>query len=110
MGDPEPQDRETIGAGKPEPEATVADIGPKDHPDLLGSTRTSDVGPGEATVGATNAHGTSATASGVGGATYPYQADSFSTHRPVPTIVGYQIEGEIGRGAMGVVYRRGRSV
>ena len=68
MGDPQPRDRETIGAGGSEPEATVADLGPNGPPDTPGTTLAGEVDPGQATGGVTLAHETSATATGVGDA------------------------------------------
>ena len=109
MGDPQPRDRETIGAGGSEPEATVADLGPNGPPDTPGTTLAGEVDPGQATGGVTLAHETSATATGVGDPTLAPQIDAAPTPRPAPAIPGYQIEGELGRGAMGVVYRAGRS-
>ena len=41
---------------------------------------------------------------GAGDATPSRSVDSAPNHRPAPAIAGYQIEGELGRGAMGVVY------
>jgi hypothetical protein len=105
MGDPEPRDRETIGAGESGPEATVADLGPGRPPDTLKTTFAGGSEAGEAPGSVAPTDDTSVTATGVGGSTLAYQIDSPPTHRPAPTIAGYQIEGELGRGAMGVVYR-----
>ena len=49
MGEPQPRDRETIGVGEAETGARVADLGPKSHPDTLGSTLAGEIDPGHDT-------------------------------------------------------------
>ena len=105
MSDPEPRDREAIGAGGAEPAATVADLGTDGPPDPPGRTPAGEVDPGQVAGGATVAHEASPTATGLGDATPADRTPSAPAHRPAPTIAGYEIEGELGRGAMGVVYR-----
>jgi WD40 repeat protein len=46
----------------------------------------------------------SASVDEAGGLTLTHQIEAAPAQRPVPTIPGYRIEGELGRGAMGVVY------
>jgi WD40 repeat protein len=105
MGDPQPRDREAIGAGGSEPEATAADLGTNRPPDTPGRTLAGEIDPGQVTADEPLAHETSATATGVGDPTLGPQVDAAPTQRPTPAIPGYVIEGELGRGAMGVVYR-----
>jgi eukaryotic-like serine/threonine-protein kinase len=104
MGDPEPRVRETTGAGGSEAEATVAGLGSNGPPDALKATLAGESEPGQATVGESLAHDSSVTATGVGDATPAEQTPTPPAARPAPTIAGYEIEGELGRGAMGVVY------
>jgi eukaryotic-like serine/threonine-protein kinase len=105
MSDPRTRDLQTIEAGGSEREATGVDLGPEGHPDTLGRTPAGEIDPGQAIGGVTGAHDNPVTATGVGVATYPDQPPFPPAHRPAPTIAGYEIEGELGRGAMGVVYR-----
>src|SRR4051812_42089345 len=105
MGDPEPRDRETIGTGGSEPGTTAAGIGPDGPPDTPVGTLAGEIDPGRAAAGATLGHVPSAPAAGAGDATPAGPTASPPAHRPAPTIVGYEIEGELGRGGMGVVSR-----
>src|SRR4051812_30621412 len=102
MSGPEPLDRKTTGAGESGPDAAVADTGPPCNPESPSSTRAGKVHRGQATGRVTLAHETSVTAKGVGEATHADRTDSPSSNRPSPAIAGYQIEGELGRGGMGV--------
>src|SRR4051794_34313975 len=105
MGDPQLRDREAIGAGGLAPEATVGDIGPDRPHDTLMTTLASEVDPAQATGGMTLAPETSATVTRGGDPTLAPPGDAAPTRRPAQPIPGYLIEGELGRGAMGVVYR-----
>src|SRR5262245_11827736 len=94
MGDPESRDRELIGTGEPEPGETVAQLGAESYPVTHGTPRSGAVDPGQATVGASP-----------GAERFTTAVDAFPTPRAVPVIPGYWIEGELGRGGMGVVYQ-----
>src|SRR4051794_4245902 len=98
MGDPEPRDRETIGTGGSEPGTTAAGIGPDGPPDTPVGTLAGEIDPGPAIGGVTVTHEPFVTATGAGDATHAGPTDSPPAHRPAPTIAGYQIEGELGRG------------
>jgi WD40 repeat protein len=86
------------------PEATVADLGPEGRPGTPEGTLSAEIDPGQATEGVARAIDTPIDATGLWDATPPAQTPSPPSHRPAPTIAGYEIEGELGRGAMGVVY------
>jgi WD40 repeat protein len=104
MNDPRTRDQRTIGAGEAVPEATVAGLGPDGRLGTLGGNLCGEVDPGQATGGVTSALDTPSAAPGLQDATSAEQTPSPPAARPAPTIAGYEIEGELGRGAMGVVY------
>jgi hypothetical protein len=86
------------------PEATVADLGPEGRTGPLGGTLSGEIGLGQVPGGLTRALDTPSAATGLWDATPAEQTPSPPADRPAPTIAGYEIEGELGRGAMGVVY------
>src|SRR3954451_21243541 len=103
MSDPGHRDQ-TIGAVASEDEAAGANPGPNRPREALKSTLAGGVDPDEASAKVAFSHEASVTTTGIGAFTPTGPADSPPAHRPAPTIAGYQIDGELGRGAMGAVY------
>ena len=103
MSDPGHRDQPT-GVVPFEPEAAVAKPDPNRPPEALKGTRSGSVDPGEATAELALSLDASVTTTGGGPSTHISRTDPPPAHRPAPTIAGYEIEGELGRGAMGVVY------
>src|SRR5262249_29641316 len=87
-----------------EPAATMADRGPNRHLETPASTGTGAVDPGQATIGVSLEGNRSASRVEPGDPTFAHQVEAAPPHRPAPSVPDYLIEGELGRGAMGVVY------
>src|SRR5262245_40753089 len=105
MDDPETRDREPDGTEEPEPGAFMMRAGPEGSPEAIGTSLAGAAGPGQATVdGVLGAEGPTTTI-GTEDATLAYRVNADPAPTPVPVIPGYRVEGELGRGGMGVVYR-----
>src|SRR3954453_17242589 len=105
MDDPETRDREPDGTEGPEPGAFLMRAGPAGSPETIGTSLAGAAGPGRATLdGVLGAEGPT-TAIDTEDATLAPRANADPTPQPMPVIPGYRVEGELGRGGMGVVYK-----
>jgi eukaryotic-like serine/threonine-protein kinase len=105
MDDPETRDREPNGTEEPEPGAFLMRAGPEGSPEAIGTSLAGAVGPGQAPLdGVLGAEGPT-TAIDTKDATLTPRLSANPTPQPMPVIPGYRVEGELGRGGMGVVYR-----
>ncbi|MFO0891548.1 MAG: protein kinase [Isosphaeraceae bacterium] len=103
MGDSRPRDRRSIEAGDSELDLTSAAPRPEGRPEIE-STLTGEADPGRMDGGVTQACVDSCDSTRLHDSTSADQARPSPAHLPAPTIAGYEIERELGRGAMGVVY------
>src|SRR6516162_6327929 len=105
MDDPETRDREPDGTEEPEPGAFMTRAGPEGSPEAIGTSLAGAAGPGQATLdGVLGAEGPT-TAIDTEDATLAPQGNADPTPQTMPVIPGYRVEGELGRGGMGVVFR-----
>src|SRR5262245_8084471 len=105
MDDPETRDREPYGTVEPEPGGFMMRAGPEGSPETVGTSLAGAVGPGQATLdGVLGAEGPT-TAIDTEDVTLAPRVNADPAPQPMPVIPGYRVEGELGRGGMGVVYR-----
>src|SRR4051812_24667173 len=105
MDDSETRDREPDGTEGPEPGGFMMRAGPEGSPETIGTSLAGAAGPGQAPLdGVLGAEGPT-TAIGTEDAAPATRVDADPAPQPVPVIPGYRVEGELGRGGMGVVYR-----
>src|SRR4051794_3529142 len=104
MDDPETRDREPDGTVEPEPGASLMRAGPEGSPEAIGTSLAGAAGPGRATLdGSLGVDPT--TAIDTEDATLAPRVNAGLTPARLPVIPGYRVEGELGRGGMGVVYQ-----
>src|SRR4051794_18041043 len=105
MDDPETRDREPDGTEGPETGATMMRAGPEGSPEAVGTSLAGAAGPVRATLDGVRGAEAPTTAIDTEDATLAPRVGADPAPQPVPVIPGYRVEGELGRGGMGVVYR-----
>src|SRR3954467_14320105 len=105
MDDPETRDREPDGTVEPEPGASLMRAGPEGSPETVGTSLAGAAGPGRAPLDGVLGAESPTTAIDTEDATLAPRVDADPTPQPMPVIPGYRVEGEPGRGGMGVVYK-----